>query len=425
MKLSLCGISYKSSSLQERERLQINRARLPQAVKECLNIDGVIEAAVITTCNRIEFYLVLDNSADVFDIVAKFYDGNGDIDIRGLSKFFYTYQGSSVARHLFKVSSGADSMVIGETQILGQVKEAYRASCSVKGSGKILHNLFHFAFRAAKKIRTETEIGKGSVSVSGAAMEMFLSGFKPAYKPKVLCIGIGPMIEIAIKQLLKKGINDITIANRTVYKAEKFGNRFKVNYIGLDGLGSVLGEVDVVISATGSDSYIIDSKNYSDLLGKRNGSKIVFIDMAVPRDIDPKLGIIEGVKLLDLEDIKYHISHNRDNRENAVVEASLMVEKFVDEFMAYRKSSAVEPLIKELLEEMESIRLKELDESKRKIPVEQWDELERLSQSLLKKIVDLPIRRLKELNESDEIPVDPIDLFRQLFKLKSIADNLN
>ncbi|MCP4634459.1 MAG: glutamyl-tRNA reductase [candidate division Zixibacteria bacterium] len=425
MNLSLCGINYKSASLEQREPLQINRQELATAVNECLKIDGIIEAAIITTCNRVEFYLVLDDSLQVFDAVQSFYKKWRGIDIGNLRTSFYTFQGSSTARQLYKVTSGADSMVIGETQIQGQVKEAYRIACSVKGPGKILHKLFHIAFRAGKKIRSETEICKGPTSVSGAALEMLSKYINGDKSYEILCIGISPMTEIAITQLLSKGLKNITIANRTFYKAEKTATRFGINCIPLDKLPEALKNTRVVLSATGSDKYILNSAEHGESLKSKEVNETFMIDLAVPRDIDPELKTIPGVKLFDLEDIKYHIEHNRTNREKALTDAETIGETFVGEFMAWQKNSIVEPLIKELREEMERIRLKELDESKRKVPVEQWDELEKLSKALLNKLVDLPVRQLKDMNESSNLPDDPIKLFRELFRLHASSDSVN
>ena len=422
MNLSLCGINYRTSSLEQREPLQINRCDLSGAVSMFKSLDGVVETAILTTCNRIEFYLVLDDSAAVFDTVAAFYSKWRNIDIGRMRTAFYTYQGSSTARHLFKVSAGVDSMVLGETQILGQVKEAYRIACSVKGPGKNLHKLFHIAFRSSKKVRSETEIGHGSTSVSGAALEMlsrYLNGDK---NTNILCIGVSPMTEIALTQLLNKGYKNITLANRTLYKAEKLATRFGINYAPLGKLRDVLKGSSVVISCTGADKYIIDAGTHSGSLKSRDGKEVIIVDMALPRDVDPAVSEIDGVKVFDLEDIKHHISKNQNNRENAVAVASEIGEDFVNEFMTWQKNSAVEPLIRELINEMERIRRRELDQSKRKIPAEQWDEIERLSQALLKKVIDLPVRQLKEMNESGNIPADPIELFRELFKLKSSLD---
>ncbi len=422
MKLSSCGINFKCSSLHEREPLQINRGELAQAVKVCGEIEGVLEAAVLTTCNRIEFYLVLDNSTVVFDAVKAFYLQYKGIDIEPLRKSFRTYQGSSVARHLFKVTSGMESMVIGETQIQGQVKEAYRFACSVKCAGKVLHKLFHFAFRAGKRIRTDTEIGQGAVSISSAALEMIAGVLNQ--NTEVVCIGISPMIEMTINSLLSKGLKNITLANRTLYKAEKAANRYGIEFIDLNRLLDKLQTADIVISATGSDSYVLDADIGSEFLKKRGGKSITFIDMALPRDIDPQFRNIQGVKILDLEDIKYHTSKNKHSRGEALQKASEIAEAFVSEFMAWQKNSALEPLIKELFEEMENIRRRELDEAKRKVPVEQWDELERLSNALMKKAVDLPVRQLKELNESSQSTA-PVEIFRELFKLKSSPEALD
>lgn len=417
MYLSLCGINYKSSTIQQREPLQLNRGDLSEAVKALKGMDSVGEALVLTTCNRIEFYLVLDESLSVFDVVREFYRTRRNIDINSLKTAFYTYQGSSTARHLFKVTSGADSMVIGETQIHGQVKEAYRMACAVKGPGKILHKLFHIAFRAGKSIRSSTEIGKGATSVSGAALEM-LSGY---LNGGVLCIGISPMIEIAIPQLQARGIGNITIANRTAYKAEKLATRFDIDHIPFEKIGEKLKEVSVAISATGSDKYIIDGRMHYDALMARNGAELTFVDLALPRDIDPAVQEFDNIRLFDLEDIKHHVEHNRKNREDALIEAEEIAESFVREFMNWQKNSEVEPLIKELITEMEDIRRRELDHSKRNVPVEQWDELERLSKALLNKVIDLPVRQLKEMNKNRSLPNDPVDLFRELFRLKGLS----
>ncbi|MBD3169516.1 MAG: glutamyl-tRNA reductase [candidate division Zixibacteria bacterium] len=425
MNLSLCGINYKSASLQKREPLQLNRAELPDAVSACKNIDGVLEAAILTTCNRVEFYLVLRDDVKVYDVVRQFYMENRNIDIEPIRTAFYTYQGSSTARQLYKVTSGVDSMVLGETQIQGQVKEAYRIACSVKGPGKILHKLFHIAFRAGKEIRSRTEIGSGSTTVGGVALEMLCHHFGDLSGKDILCIGVSPMTEIVLNHLTGRGVDNITIINRTYYKAEKVAASFGIKAKPIEKLGDCLAEASIVISATGAPGYMVENDHHGPSLKAVQEREIVFVDMAVPRDIDPAMAEIPGISIIDLEDIKFHLSQNKSHREEAVNQASEIAENYVREFMSWQKNSAVEPLIRELIEEMEDIRRTELDSSKRKVPVEQWDELERLSQALLKKIVDLPIRQLKDLNLSGDVPHDPVKLFRELFKLKSSPESIN
>ena len=286
--LTLCGINHKTSTLEEREPLQIGHEETARANAILCNIDGVLEATVLSTCNRVELFIVSERDHDPCEVAREFYRELKGIEIKPLKEKFYIYKDREVADHVFRVAAGIDSMVIGENQILSQLKEAYSSACKVKTAGKVLHGLFHQAFRVGKQVRADTELGKGACSVSSATVDLLKTRMNGLVDPTIIFVGVNQMIYLAASRLHRRGHSNFIFTNRTSNKALDFAARFRGAGFGLDELPALLTEADVLISCTGAEEAIINDSTLAERQAANPGKKLIIADMAIPRDVELK-----------------------------------------------------------------------------------------------------------------------------------------
>ena len=356
-RLALCGINHKTSSTDEREPLQIGHDRIAEAHAELYRLDGVLEATIVPTCNRIEFYIVVERQFEIFDIIKSFYKEFNDLDISNLNEKFYIKKGKHVADHIFAVTSGLDSMVIGEDQIVGQVKDAYSSACRVKTAGKIMHRLFHQAFRAGKQVRSETNIAKGPCSVSAAAVGLVKSMLKTEDRPVVLFIGVNKMIELAASILDKTHHDKFIFANRTPENLKELAVKYNAEAYSLDKLPELIGKSDILFSCTGSEMPIITQ----DLIdGVKHNKKIICVDLAVPRDIEFNTGYKPDLFVYRLDDIQQFIKDRQEKQKLAIPEAEEIIGKLQSEFKYWYNHILYEPIYNGLEKTFEIIRDDEL-----------------------------------------------------------------
>ncbi len=336
MHLVCGGINHNTSTLEQREKFQLTRSELPQAVNDYRDIEGVREIVIVPTCNRIEYYQITDKKKDIRRLLFEFYKSRGAInEFKDLNDFLFVRQETSAARHLFKVASGLDSMLFGEYQILSQVKDAYSAACSIDGAGKILHKLFHQAFNISKRIRTETEIGKGTQGLGGAALDIIKDIYDIDVKETCIgIIGVNGTTEILLRKL--SGENPKTyLFNRTYSKAEKLARFYNnVTPKTLDELRNLMSEIDILITFTASDGFIVDKNIFSEFDQKQR----IIIDLAVPRDVDPDITHLTNNVLLDLDDIKQYLEKQAFEKSIEMPYALDLVEEQVRKFEQWRKT---------------------------------------------------------------------------------------
>ena len=285
--LAVCGISHRSAVLSEREPFHVGRGDLIPCVKLLRTIPGVREAALVVTCNRLEAYMVLDDGIDPFATMCEFYRRKKGIETAGKRDLFYVRHASTVARHLFRVVAGLDSLVLGEYQIQNQVKEAYSASCSAKGAGKMLHKLFHSAFRAGKAVRSKTVIGGGQYSVAGVALRLLKEELDR--NDPVLIVGVNESTRIVADGLSAAGFKNLLFANRTLPKAERMAARFGGEAFGLDDLPGLLARCRGLVTSTGAPGVVIGSRVIERCRADHGSVPALVVDMAVPRDVDDEL----------------------------------------------------------------------------------------------------------------------------------------
>ncbi len=398
--LVVCGINYKSSTLTQREPLQIGHDDIAEANSVFSNLSEVKESAIVSTCNRIEFYFAADRRHQPIDIAAKFYKRFRNIDISNIKDTFYTKKNRHAVQHLFRVAAGIDSMVLGENQILGQMKDAYSSACAVKASGKVIHRLFHQAFRVGKMVRTDTEMGKGVCSVSSATVALLKTKIDGIKSPAILFVGINQMIALAASSLYKMDINRFTFANRTCEKAISMAAKYKAEGFSLDKLPQLLKKADVVISCTGASQPVITKQMLDDALVFNPDKKLIIMDMAVPRDVEADKDYNENFDIFDLEDVRQLVKDQQSRRELAIPQAEKIIEHKLDEFIYWYNHVRYEPIYNGLDELFESIRQQEMAGVLNELDPEMQSKIDGATKNLINKLLQIKLKAGIE-NNSD------------------------
>lgn len=343
-RLVMCGISHKTSTLEQREPLQINADEIAHANAVFFGLPRVLESLIIATCNRIEFYFVTDPDHEPFESVAEFYRQFRGHDITSSADLFLVRKGGHAAEHLFQVAAGIDSMVIGENQIQGQIKEAYSHSCAVRTAGKVIHRLFHQAFRVGKEVRTDTELGKGACSVSSAAVEMLRSELDEDARPSVLFVGVNQMIALAASRLSHLHHDKLMFANRTIQKAEELATKYNGTVHALADVPQLLTQADVLVTCTSAPEPIIERATIDAALDGRRDRRLIVLDLAIPRDVDYPKEARPEVAVRDLEDIKKFADGQQAHRAAAMPQVEQIVAARLIEFRYWWQHVKEEPL---------------------------------------------------------------------------------
>ncbi|NCD24582.1 MAG: glutamyl-tRNA reductase [Deltaproteobacteria bacterium] len=416
----LIGLNHKTADVGIRERFAL--AGCDPADSGLIHDRGPIsEVMILSTCNRVEFLAVGDQTTDIRGLVLNFWAKHCDQPRADLDEHTYCHQGDAAVDHLFTVASSLDSMILGEPQILGQLKTAYRASVE-KGTARVIINrLLHKAFSVAKRVRTETAIASSAVSISYAAVELARKIFTDLSRHGALLVGAGEMAELAATHLLSAGVRDISVVNRTLAKGEELARQFGGHALPFEQLSQALLEADIVISSTGSPTAIIKARDMKDVLRKRRNRPIFFIDIAVPRDIDPDVNSLDNVYLYDIDDLKEVVEENLAGRQQEAAKAREIVAEEVTTFMRWRDGLALQPTIVALLGQGEDIARRELRRSIKQLgpnPDPQMVAvLERLAISICHKICHEPISYLKRRSQEEGSAQRFIHNARRMFNL--------
>jgi len=400
--LIVCGINHKTSGIDDRAPLQLGHDELPEANNVFANLTGVLESAVVSTCNRVEFYFVGLRDHEAFEIVKAFYNGFRGLDVSGLKDKFYCRKNRHVADHLFRVAAGIDSMVLGEDQIFSQIKEAYSSACSVKSAGKVIHRVFHQAFRVGKQVRSDTSMGKGACSVSSAAMELLKTNLREIEKPRILFVGINQMIALAAANLSRQDNFKFQFANRTPQKAEEFASKFHARGYSLSELPDLLPDSDAVISCTGSQRPVISREMIGDAFGGNNHHPMIFVDMAVPRDIELEAGEVPGITVYNLDDIKDFVERQEQERKQAIPQAEEIIERRLGEFVYWFNHVCHEPIYNGLKDAFENIRRQELEPIIDKLNPQARREINQATKTMVNRLLQLKIRTSPQTKSKGE-----------------------
>ena len=422
MRLILVGTSYQQAPVELRELLaydpELRRGALGRLAA------GGVEAAVLSTCNRTEVYGV---SAEPAALEERIY---GELaELSGLSHSelapaLYSVTDEAAAVHLFRVAAGLDSMVPGEAQILGQVREAYEAARATETTGPTLHRLFRQALRVGKRVRTETAIGENPASVSSAAAELAERVFEDLAGRRILLLGAGKTADLTAANLLSRSVGEIVVANRSPERAEALARRFGGRAVGLDGVEAELARADVVVASTSSQGYVVSAAQVERALKERRGRPIFFIDIAVPRDVDPAVIELEGCYVFDIDDLERVVAESVAGRREEAVRAEAIVSEEADAFRAWQLSLEVVPAISSLRARAESIRREELDRAQGRLASlspSQRRAVEALTSQIVAKLLHQPTVRMKEAAAGAD-GVLYADAVRHLFGLGDDAD---
>jgi glutamyl-tRNA reductase len=419
MRIVLIGMSHWTAPVEIRERLQLACGEGGPAPAELLGIPDVREVLVLSTCNRVEVLARVADGEVAVERLKEFIYRQGNLDAAELERCLYIHRDREAVRHLFRVAASLDSLVMGEPQILGQVKEAYRRAADQRATGVLLNRLVHHAFRAAKRVRTETGIAGNAVSVGYAAVELAKKIFGGLQGKTILLIGAGEMSELAARHLLRQGVGRIQIANRTYARAEAMAAEFQGTPVAFDHLSEALPEVDIVIASTGAPGYVVTAEMVAAALRRRRNRLLFLIDIAVPRDIDPAAGEIDNVFLYNIDNLQEVVDANRETRRAEAQKAEGIVAEEVAVFDAWFNALAVVPTIVALRGKMEGIVRGELEKSARWLagfPEQERLRIEGIFDAVVNKILHDPITGLKEESrEKDELPY--VAAVRRLFKL--------
>jgi glutamyl-tRNA reductase len=420
MKLWITGLSHKTAPVEVRERLAIAEPAVPGALKLLKSRPAVSEALILSTCNRVEWYVVTGEESDPRDAIQGFLRETRLADPEELQPYLYEFAGRDAVHHVFRVASSLDSMVLGEPQILGQLKTAYALAKAHGGIAGTLDIVMTRAFNVAKRVRSETGIGQMAVSVSYAAVELARKIFGSLQGRSVLLIGAGKMSELAARHLRRSGASAIFVTNRTYERALEMAKVFQGVALDYAGLVEFLPRMDIVVTSTGSASYILTRADMQQVISARRNRPVFLIDIAVPRNIDPAVNQLDNVYLYDIDDLQEVVNSNLRERQKEARRAEELVEEEVGRLMQRLNAQAVAPTIVSLQEQLEQIRRAEIERLRGKLgslTPQQQEALEALTRGIVNKIAHGPISELRR-RAGDPEGIHVIDAIRRVFHLK-------
>ncbi len=392
------GLNHETAPIELRECLAVESGNIQKALGLMRNLEVVREGFFLSTCNRVEALFVAEEVEEAKRAVVSLLSKIGNIPVDAFSSYLYTYENMDAVAHIFSVASSLDSMIIGEPQILGQIKEAYLQSTREKMSGVILNRLMHKSFHVAKRVRSETDICGAAVSISYAAVELARKIFHVLEGKRVLLVGAGEMAELAARHLLTNGVSSMVVLNRTFERALEVAKRFGARAVSFDEMGEQLLEADIVVSSTASSQSIITREMVKKVLKKRRHRPLFLIDIAVPRDVQPEVNGLNNVYLYDIDDLKGVIEINKAQRQEAAVKARRIVQEEVVKFEKWLKTLAVVPTIVSLRNKAEAIIASEFGKSRSalgQLTPAQKKTVEVLTRSIVEKVLNDPILFLK------------------------------
>ena len=418
MRFQLIGVNHKTAPVEVRERLAIPESRLPEACKKLTEHPGIDEAMILSTCNRVEILANTKNGvgADLRGFIQNYFQ----LDGAELNKHLYEYNEREAVRHLFRVAASLDSMVVGEPQILGQVKEAYATARAVGAVRAQLDQLVTRAFAVAKRVRTETAVGSSSVSIASVAVELAKKIFGNLHGKQVYLVGAGKMSELAARHLMAHGCASIFVANRNYDRAVSLAYKFQGQAIHFEDLHNTCDRADIVITSTGAPHAIFRREHGEVFLSRRKNRPMFFIDIAVPRDVDPAMNKLDGIFVYDIDDLQQAVASHVADRRKEAERAEAIVATEVERFHARIQTLDVVPTIVSLQDHLETIRQAEIDRVRGRLGPMSPDQemaIEALTRGIVNKIMHTPISTLKTAAREAEATT-VIDLVRRLFNLQ-------
>jgi glutamyl-tRNA reductase len=421
----LVGLNHHTAPVEIREQVAFGNGALEPALQRLVELQGVAEGAILSTCNRVEVIACGSDPHAVDAVLPTFLAREHGLAEATLADHLYHYAGREAVRHLFRVAASLDSMVVGEPQILGQLKEQYAVAAAVGASGQVLHRCFHKSFSVAKRVRTETGVAERAVSIGSAAVELAQGIFDSLRKKTALLIGAGAMGELTARQLLAGGVGQVMVTNRTYDRAIEVARELNGMPVPWDLMAQYLPLADLVIGAASGEDFLLRRAAVEGAVRERRRRPMFMIDLAVPRSIDPAVNVIDGVYLYDIDDLEGVINDNQGARAREAAKAETIVDAEVDAFWDWFSSLDAVPTIVALREKLDGIRRAELERSLAALGAldpRQREVVERLTQSIVNKILHAPLTLLRR-HRADASEAFYVEAARQLFRLGLGSDD--
>lgn len=423
MSLVVLGLNHKTAPVAVRECLAFSEDQIKQALLHLREFEEIEECVILSTCNRTEMYAVVEEPEDACSLLVDFWRqrGAGQLDV---DQHLFYYVDEDCIRHLFRVAASLDSLVVGEGQILSQVKKAYSLARDIGTTSTVLNTLFNRAIASGKRVRTDTRIAYNAVSVSYAAVELAKKLLGDLAQAKVLLLGAGEMSELTARHLVDNGVNTVFVSNRNLERARQLAEKFRGIAVPFEHFMESAEQADIVITSTGAPHYLIRSWDVAHLMPKRQGRPIIFIDIAVPRDVEPEVAALAGVNLYNIDDLEAVAESNMRGREKEAQAAETIIEADLADLIAKFRYLSFRPTLARLRDKVETIRQREMKRALAKLPEATPEErkvLENLSKMLVRKLIRDPIIRINESAGTDKEAYF-LDATRKLFKLDDIGE---
>jgi len=421
--LIVIGWSHKNAPVKFRDKLFLSKDEIQCLVKEAVQPDFIQELTILSTCNRTEFYFISSDTGSLINWVKDKYNSILKRNIDFADGEPYTQQGSETIKHLFRVASGMESMMLGENQILSQVKTAHEHLLMSSGKTPLLNQLFRDAVSCGKAVRTDTDLCRGAVSISLAAVELAKRIYSSFQKQKILLVGAGESAELTAKHFQENGAAQFVIVNRSEERGKRLAEKFSAEYAELSEIPELLKQVDIVVAATHSKEYLLTSQQVNQALSARQYKNLLMIDISTPRNIDTEIHKIQEVFLYDIDHLENVISENLEKRKGEIPTAELIIQEHSKKFMSWFKSLKVKPTISLLTQYYEKIRTEELQRYEHKASADEKDAMAKLSKGLVRKLLHYPITHLKGLADGQELDPQTIDTIWRLYRLEEMKDS--
>jgi glutamyl-tRNA reductase len=418
-RIILIGLNHKTAPVNVRECLAFSQDETRSALSDLRAMAAIEEAMLFSTCNRVELLIIAKEIPNAVGRAKDFLAQFKQLPLGDFESSLYSHRGDAAVRHVFRVGASLDSMVLGEPQILGQIKAAYRTATEEKTSGVILNRLLHKAFFVAKRIRTETGIGDSAVSISYAAIELGRKIFGDLEGKEVLLIGAGEMAELAVEHLIRHRSGHIFVANRTFERGVELAAAYKGTAIRFEEVPDHLRRVDIIISSTGAKDFILHKQHVKAVMRGRRNRPIFFIDIAVPRDIDPAINTLNNAYVYDIDDLKDVVEENIEDRHREAIKAERIIDEAVINFRQWVQGLGVVPTIKSLRSKVQGLARDEVRKTLQQmehLSVKDQEAIERMAESLVNKILHEPTRYLKS-NGCQADRSTSLDIARKIFGL--------
>jgi glutamyl-tRNA reductase len=428
MNIIVVGLSHKTAPVDVREKITFPADSIEVPLKAIQGLPACYESMILSTCNRVEIYAAVKDPDKAAGGIKKYISECRDIPLEKFTEHMYVYEGGEAIKHTFRVASSLDSMVVGEPQILGQIKDAYEYASEFDTAGLILNKLMHKAFSVGKKVRTETKIASSAVSISFAAVELGKKIFGDLDGKVAMLIGAGEMCELAAKHLVNNGVTKVYVTNRTFERAENLAKEFEGEAISFDEFYDHLHKIDIIVSSTGAPHYVIEHPKISQVIKQRRNKPMFLIDIAVPRDIDPKINDIDNVYVYNIDDLQNVVQSNIKERRKEAMKAEHIVLHEIDKFYSWIKNLNVVPTIVAIRKKFDEIRTTELSKTvsslNGSISEDGEKALDAMTNAIINKILHKPITMLKRANREDDMDSELyIDTLVEMFDLNEYMES--